>query len=91
MEECFIYCATIHMLSMNMIVILTTMTKKIIHSETQRLFTSAMQKFVYVCSSYLSFFSVFTDIHKNSILEVWEGVPIFQRKKSYCVTIKIIF
>lgn len=91
MEECFIYCDTIHMLSVNMIVILITMTKKIIHNKTQKLFISAMQKFLYVCSSYLSSFSVFTDIHKDSILQIWEWVSILQRKRSYFVTVKIIF
>ena len=84
---------TIQMLSINKMVTVITMTKKIIHPKTQRQFTSAMQ-ILYLQVLLLSPLSISTDMHKNSISELWERVAILfrfpERKKKYFMTVKNI-
>jgi len=81
------------MLSINKIIITITVTKKIIHPKTQRQFTSAMQ-ILYLQVPLLSLLSISTDMHRNSISELWERVAILfhfpKRKKKYFMTVKNI-
>ena len=81
------------MLSINKIITIIIVTKKIIYPKTQRQFTSAMQ-ILYLQVPLLSPLSISTDMHKNSISELWKRVAILfhfpERKKKYFMTVKNI-
>lgn len=67
--------------------------KKIIHTKTQRPFTSAMQ-IPYLHILLFSLLSIFTDTHKNSISDMergWPSPPLPKEEKNYFVTVKNIF
>ena len=58
------------MLSIHVVVIITTVTKRIIHATTQRHFASAVQ--ILYLRVLLSPLSIFTDTHTH-ISEIWKA------------------